>query len=92
MPVVNNEIPASAILSILASRIQWGWACAHPRNIMFIHRTQSEAMDHLASVGSGRPGAGEVAPVLVLRSRLVASLVLDLTEDELAALGPCPNL
>jgi hypothetical protein len=68
------------LIGILASRARWGWA-------QVLHR------ELVAEVTPKRGDADlKRTPVMEIQSAVGPSLVIRLTEDELAALGPCPNL
>jgi hypothetical protein len=77
---VARAMAAPAVLMLLANRAQWGWACIVDDVPPYVLASRDDL--------HGLPGV----PVLVIRSHIGPSLVLDLNVDELVALGPCPNL
>ena len=94
-------------LAVLHSRAQWGWARAHAGgSFTAVCATAEEAINRpkppRPGASAGPIPVGTVSerefpkpkaiPVLVIQSRIGASLVIDITPAELEAIGPCPNL
>ena len=84
--------PTSTLLQIVARSAVWGWACvATKRDLLrtYVRQTAKDAVD-AASYARGPViafGPPSAVPVLLL-----GDTVIVITEEDLAALGPCPGL
>lgn len=75
------------VLSILADRARWGWAVIRHHEFYSAIRWTAEAAESDVDGGGLRAQS-----VLSIPGMAGSSLVIRLTEEELADLGPCPNL
>jgi hypothetical protein len=80
---VERAMVMPAILSILASRAVWGWGSFYGDNhLAGLHTDPGDRGDF---------GPARRVPTLVIRA-VREPFVIQLSEQELADLGPCPNL
>jgi hypothetical protein len=85
------RIPAFDFLAILHSRAQWGWRTMHGNVDGAIFKVHSDALWATQSdAEKSARGTVKFHAEPVLRIQGLGEITI--TEDELTALGPCPNL
>lgn len=77
-----------AVLRILAAQCEWGYA-----SVPYLGRSRVLwGSVYATKEAAVEADEGSICPVFVLRQSLGSPLVWLVTDEEIEALGPCPNL
>jgi hypothetical protein len=99
MPLTTTESARIAaverVINIMIANAAWGWAIVVNHSLMTsIHPTAEDVGSEWSANWESEEDGGtrRAVPVLAIRPFAGPKLVFRLTEEDLAALGPCPNL